>query len=140
MRPLPIFCRMLRILGNGLVDKWKMMHWPRVQECEKQSGVQPMGMEDVQGALFIFSALLLLSCLGLTAENLLHKYCRPNKWQNRKTNRLYRDFTEEQYFNSSKYLLVTKYIDTNTTIRSDKNKLTLKVKKSNIALIHFIKN
>ena len=70
---------MFKILGNDLVDKWKIMHWPKVQGCEKQSGAEPMGMEDVQGVFLIFSALLFLSCLGLTAENLLHKCCRHNK-------------------------------------------------------------
>ena len=45
----------------------------------KESEGQAMGMEEFQGALLIFCALLLLSCLGLTAENLLHKFCRHNK-------------------------------------------------------------
>ena len=70
---------MFKVLGNGVVDKWKIMHWPEVQGCEKQSGAESMGMEDVQGVFLIFSALLFLSCLELTAEKLLHKCCRHNK-------------------------------------------------------------
>ena len=55
------------------------MHWPKVQGCEKRSATQPMDVEDVQGAFYIFGAFLFLSCLGLAAENLLHEYCRHNK-------------------------------------------------------------
>ena len=76
---------MFKLLGNGLVDKWKVMHWPKGQGCEKQTGTEPMGLEDVQGVFIIFSALLFLSCLGLTAENLLHKCYRHNRkveWTN----------------------------------------------------------
>ena len=88
---------MFKMLGNGLVDKWKIMHWPKVQGCEKQSGAESMTLEDVQGVFLIFSAFLFLSCLGLTAENLLHKCCRQNKyaileWKNRAQQNLWTKF------------------------------------------------
>ena len=66
------------------------MYWPRVQGCEKPSKGEPLGLEDVQGAFYIFGAFLFLSCLGLTAENLLHRYCRHNKMRQWKSSQFFK--------------------------------------------------
>ena len=66
------------------------MHWPKVQGCEMRSAAQPMDVEDVQGAFYIFGAFLFLSCLGLGAENLLHRYCRHNKMRQWKSSQIFK--------------------------------------------------
>ena len=79
MRDLSCGYRMFKILGNGLVAKWKRMHWPKLQGCQKRNNADPMSLEDVQGVFFMFTAFLFIACLELVAENLLHNYCRHNK-------------------------------------------------------------
>ena len=61
-------CRMFKILGNGLLEKWKMMHWPKLQACQKKNSADPMSLEDVQGVFFMFTAFLFIACLELTVE------------------------------------------------------------------------
>ena len=76
--------RMFKIIANGLVEKWKMMHWPKLQGYRKRSNADPMNLQDVQGVFFMFTAFLFIACLELTVENLLHNYCRHNKMMPRR--------------------------------------------------------
>ena len=70
---------MLRVLANGLVEKWKLMHWPKIQDCMEPNTAQPMGLKDVQGLFYMFTAVLFLAIMGFTAESLLHKHrCHRN--------------------------------------------------------------
>ena len=67
------------MLENGLVHKWKLMHWPKVQYCQKPKSAEPMTLQDIQGLLYIYIVLVLMAFIVLIAEIFFNKLSKPDK-------------------------------------------------------------
>ena len=59
---------MLKIIGNGLIQKWKTFYWPKKKQCKTLPGVQPLTLKDTQGVFYLFAAQIMVSAIVLALE------------------------------------------------------------------------
>ena len=62
------------MLEDGLIHKWKKMHWPR-HRCKHPVTAEPMTFTDIQGVFFTYIVLIFLAFAALIFEIILHKWC-----------------------------------------------------------------
>ena len=63
------------MLEDGLIHKWKKMHWPKHRSCKHPVTTEPMTFTDVQGLFFTYIVLIFLAFAALIFEIILHKWC-----------------------------------------------------------------
>ena len=59
---------MLKIIGNGLIQKWKTFYWPKKKQCKTLPGTRPLSLKDTQGVFYLFAAQLMVSAIVFTLE------------------------------------------------------------------------
>ena len=64
-----MFCRILRLREDGLLDKWKKMYWPEKKQCGFKSAHRTLTITDVQGFFYLMSGGLVLALIVLVIEN-----------------------------------------------------------------------
>ena len=71
--------RIMAIVKSGLIEKWRIKHWPRVNTCAglgTRTSHHPMEVEHIIGAYFALSIGLVMSVLVFCLE-MLFKYVNP---------------------------------------------------------------
>ena len=63
--------KIMAIVKSGLIEKWRIKHWPKVNTCAglgTRTGHKPMEIQDTVGAYFALSIGLVMSGLVFCAE------------------------------------------------------------------------
>ena len=63
------------MLEDGLIHRWKHMHWPRHRSIKHPVTAEPMTLTDVQGLFFTYIILIFLAFAALIFEIILYKWC-----------------------------------------------------------------
>ena len=62
------------MLASGLVEKWRMMYWPKLPGCANDRSPKAMTMTDLQGVFIISLTLTIGSAIILLIERFVNKF------------------------------------------------------------------
>ena len=63
---------MLKMIGHGLIEKWKKSYWPKKKQCKTFHQARALTIEDTQGVFYILITLIAVSGMALVLELVYH--------------------------------------------------------------------